>query len=123
MRKKSCKSFVKTASRLRRKKAYIQKVKGTNERPRLVIYRSLNNIYAQMIDDESGKTLVACSTLEKGAKFEGDKSEKSFQVGKMLGEKAKAAKIKAVCVDRNGYKYHGRVKAVVDGVREAGLAL
>ena len=56
--------------------------------------------------------------FEKGAKFEGDKSENSFQVGKMLGEKAKAAKIKAVCVDRNGYKYHGRVKAVVDALEK-----
>ncbi len=123
MRKKLSKCYQKFASRLRRKKAYIQKVKGTAQRPRLVIYRSLKNIYAQMIDDESGKTLVACSTLEKGAKFEGNKCEKGFQVGKALGEKAKAAKIKAACVDRNGFKYHGRVKAVVEGARDAGLVL
>ncbi len=123
MRKKLSKCYRKFASRVRRKKSYIQKVQGTSDRPRLVIYRSLTNIYAQMVDDENGKTLVSSSTLEKDAKFTGNKCEKSFQVGKALGEKAKAAKIKAACVDRNGYKYHGRVKAVVEGVRDAGLML
>lgn len=123
MRKKMSKCFLKTASRLRRKKAYIKKVQGTSQKPRLVIFRSLNNIYAQMIDDVAGKTLVACSTLDKEAKFDGNKCEKSFQVGKLLGQRAKEAKIEAACVDRNGYKYHGRVKAVVEGVREAGLSL
>ena len=89
MRKKLSKCYQKFASRLRRKKAYIQKVKGTAERPRLVIYRSLKNIYAQMVDDESGKTLVSCSTVEKDAKFEGNKCEQGFLVGKALGQRAK----------------------------------
>jgi large subunit ribosomal protein L18 len=106
-----------------RRKARIRlKVSGSQERPRLSVYRSLNHIYAQVIDDVSGKTLAAASTLSpelKGGK--GKKRELAKEVGKLVAKKCQAAQIQAVVFDRNGFNYHGRIAAVADGAREAGL--
>ena len=93
------------------------KVSGTAERPRLVVFRSLKHITAQIVDDTQGRTLL--TVTDNG--FEGKKSEKSVQVGKLVAERAKAAGITRVVFDRAGYQYHGRVKAVADGAREGGL--
>jgi large subunit ribosomal protein L18 len=99
-----------------------KKIKGTPERPRLCIYRSSKEVYAQIIDDLSGKTLVAASSAEKALKnFKGTKTEKSIAVGKLIAEKAQQKGISAVVFDRNGYLYHGRVKALAEAAREAGL--
>jgi large subunit ribosomal protein L18 len=102
-----------------------KRVKGTTERPRLVVFRSLNNIYAQIIDDISGKTICSVSNISKDVKAvsEGKTSKinKSKLVGKKIAEKASEKNIKKVVFDRNGYLYHGRVKAVADAAREAGL--
>jgi large subunit ribosomal protein L18 len=98
------------------------RVIGTAERPRLAVFRSLNHIYAQVIDDASGKTLAAASTLSpelKGGK--GKKREVAKEVGKLVAKKCQAAQIQAVVFDRNGYNYHGRIAAVADGAREGGL--
>jgi ribosomal protein L18, bacterial type len=95
-----------------------KRVEGTAERPRLVVYRSLKHIYAQIVDDASQRTLLTVSDLTNG---EGRKAERALVVGKALAERAKAAGITRVVFDRAGYKYHGRVKAVADGAREGGL--
>jgi large subunit ribosomal protein L18 len=97
---------------------------GTAERPRLAVYRSLNHMYAQLIDDVSGNTLVAASTLEtplKGKKENGSNTEAAHKVGKLLAEKALKKGVKEVVFDRGGLIYHGRVKALAEGAREAGL--
>ncbi|ACF13568.1 ribosomal protein L18 [Chloroherpeton thalassium ATCC 35110] len=98
-------------------------VSGTEQRPRLTVFRSLSHIYAQLIDDVNGHTLVAASSMpSKGASLlKGKKSDVSREVGKALAEKAKAKGIDAVVFDRNGYRYHGRVKALAEGAREGGL--
>jgi len=102
-----------------------KRVKGTAPRPRLVIFRSLNNIYAQLVDDISGKTICSVSNIAKDVKGSSkekvSKLEKSKLVGKKIAEKAQELSIKKVVFDRNGYLYHGRVKAVADAAREAGL--
>lgn len=95
-----------------------KKVAGSQERPRLVVYRSLKHIYAQIVDDASNRTLMTVSDLTVG---EGKKAERALTVGKALAEKAKELGITQVVFDRAGYKYHGRVKAVADGAREGGL--
>jgi len=101
-----------------------KKISGTAERPRLCVYRSLKHIYAQIIDDESGRTLVAASTLDEALKgrvgYTGNKSA-AREVGKLIGEKAIEEGIKNVVFDRGGYLYHGRVQELADGAREAGL--
>jgi large subunit ribosomal protein L18 len=97
-----------------------QKLAGTAERPRLNVYRSLNHIYAQVIDDEKGETLVSASTLQLKQKNGGNVAA-AKQIGKAVAEKAAAKGIKHVVFDRGGYLYHGRVKALADGAREAGL--
>ncbi len=94
-----------------------KKVSGTAERPRLVVFRSLKHITAQIVDDLQGRTLF--TVTDNG--LDGKKSEKSLQVGKLVAERAKAAGITRVVFDRAGYQYHGRVKAVADGAREGGL--
>ena len=94
-----------------------KKVTGTPERPRLVVYRSLKHIYAQIVDDVARRTLLTVTD----AGIEGKKTEKSAEVGRQVAAKAKAAGITQVVFDRAGYKYHGRVKAVADGAREGGL--
>ena len=102
-----------------------KKIMGTPERPRLVIYRSLNHIYAQVIDDLNAKTLAYVGTSSKEiadkVKSVKGKIEKSKEIGKLIGEKAKSMNINDVVFDRNGYLYHGRVKALADGARESGL--
>lgn len=95
---------------------------GTAEKPRLNIYRSLSNIYAQVINDVTGETLVTASTVEKGAKAtNGGNIEAAKAIGKAIAEKALAKGIKEVVFDRGGYLYHGRVAALADAAREAGL--
>lgn len=114
----------KTASRDRRHRRVRAKVKGTAQRPRLNVYRSLANIFAQVIDDIDGKTLVSASTIDKEvAKQIGDKNkvDSAKLVGKILAERAKSAGITAVVFDRGGYRYHGRVAALAEGAREGGL--
>jgi large subunit ribosomal protein L18 len=106
-----------------RRKAHIRKrVEGSIERPRLSVYRSLNHIYAQVIDDTSGKTLAAASTLSPELKAgKGKKKELAKAVGKLVAKKCHEAKIEAVVFDRNGFMYHGRIAAVAEGAREGGL--
>jgi large subunit ribosomal protein L18 len=95
---------------------------GTQDRPRLAVFRSLNHIYAQVIDDASGTTLVAASTVEKDLRRSGStKTEEAAVVGRLLAERAKAAGIERVVFDRAGFRYHGRVKSLADAAREAGL--
>lgn len=99
-----------------------KKVSGTAERPRLAVYRSLNHIYAQVIDDVNGKTLASASTVEKDLKgATGGNIEAAKKVGKAIAERTLAAGISNVVFDRGGYVYHGRVKALLDATREAGL--
>ncbi|MGN0820044.1 MAG: 50S ribosomal protein L18 [Christensenellaceae bacterium] len=114
----------KNQDRLKRHKRIRKKISGTSECPRLSVYRSLNHIYAQIIDDTNGNTLVACSTMEKAlteAIKDKSKSEVATVVGKELAKKALAKGINKVVFDRGGYLYIGRVKALADGAREAGL--
>jgi large subunit ribosomal protein L18 len=99
-----------------------KKVQGTQERPRLAVYRSTNHIYAQVIDDENGKTLAAASTTEKDMGLKsGGNIEAAQKVGKAIAERAISAGVNQVVFDRGGYVYHGRVKALIDATREAGL--
>ena len=97
------------------------KLAGTPETPILCVFRSNSNIYAQIIDDVSGKTLVSASSLEKDFEAGENKKETAKKVGVALAKKAAAADIKAVVFDRGGYQYHGRVKELADGAREGGL--
>jgi len=114
---------------LQRKRRHLRirnKVRGTAERPRLVVYRSLKNIEGQIVDDDAGRTVLGVSTLAADLKdFKPESNnrrvEQSFAAGKLLAERAKAQGIQAVVFDRGGYKYHGRVKAFADGAREGGL--
>lgn len=99
-----------------------KKVRGSAERPRLAVFRSLNHIYAQVIDDQSGKTLATASTTEKAlAGKTGGNIDAAKTVGKAIAERAVAAGISNVVFDRGGYVYHGRVKALLDATREGGL--
>jgi large subunit ribosomal protein L18 len=101
-----------------------QRVEGTTERPRLCVYRSLGHIYAQVIDDRAGKTLVSASSVDKETKKNlkgGGNVAAAKVIGKAIAERAKAAGVVKVVFDRGGYKYHGRVKALADAAREAGL--
>ena len=114
----------KRQARLRRHVRVRAKVSGTGGRPRLNVYRSLNHIYAQLIDDTVGHTLVAASTMdqEMRGQLEGlDKAAQARLVGKMVGERAVNSGIEQVVFDRGGYLFHGRVKALAEGAREAGL--
>jgi large subunit ribosomal protein L18 len=99
-----------------------KKVQGTAERPRLAVFRSVNHIYAQVIDDNGGRTLVTASTTEKGLGLKsGGNVDAAKTVGKTIAERAIGAGISSVVYDRGGYVYHGRVKALIDASREAGL--
>ncbi|MGA7144977.1 MAG: 50S ribosomal protein L18 [Desulfobacterales bacterium] len=115
---------LKTKARLKRKKRIRKHLAGTQQRPRLSVFRSSKHIYAQVIDDTHGQTLVAASSLDKivkeHPKFENKVAVADF-VGKLLGERAVKKGINKVVFDRNGFLYHGRVKAVSNGAREAGL--
>lgn len=112
----------KKARRLRVKRGIRLKVRGTQERPRLSVYRSNSHIYAQLVDDEAGRTVVAASSLEE-KEAAGTPIEKGTRVGALLAERAKEAGFETAVFDRNGYRYHGRVKAVAEGAREGGLKL
>lgn len=112
------------AARDRRHARLRKKVSGTAERPRLAVHRSSRHMFVQVIDDVQGKTLASASTMEtelRGA--EGDKSAKARKIGELVAERAKAAGVEAVVLDRGGNRYAGRVAAVADGAREGGLAL
>ena len=114
----------KNQDRQKRHKRVRNKVKGTSETPRLSVYRSLNHIYAQIIDDVKGNTLVTASTLDKEIKgtLDGkDKKAQAFAVGELLAKKAKSKKITSVVFDRGGYLYTGRVANLADGARKGGL--
>ena len=114
----------KNKERQRRHDRVRKKIKGTAETPRMCVYRSLNHIYVQLIDDVKGVTLCSASTMEKDVKAEikdMTKTEAAKVVGKKAAEKALAKGVKAVVFDRGGYLYTGRVQAVADGAREAGL--
>jgi large subunit ribosomal protein L18 len=106
-------------ARKRRQQRVRKYLAGSSERPRLNVFRSLNNIYVQVIDDDNGTTLMSASSLDVDAK--GNKIEQAKAVGKLVAERALGAGIKEVVFDRAGYKYHGRVKALAEASREAGL--
>jgi large subunit ribosomal protein L18 len=114
----------KIEKRARRKHGLRKRIRGSSERPRLTVFRSLKHIYAQIIDDSSGVTLCAVSSLDKGLRErlkDGGNQDGAKIVGAALAERAKSKNIDAVCFDRNGYKYHGRLKALADAAREGGL--
>lgn len=111
----------KLEKRIRIKRRVRGKISGSSELPRLSVYKSNKEIYAQLINDKDGKTLVSASSREKGVDAKGTKSEISAAVGKAIAAKALAAGIENIVFDRNGFVYHGRVKALADGAREGGL--
>jgi large subunit ribosomal protein L18 len=106
--------------RIRRHQRIRKKVSGTPERPRLAVFRSNAHMYAQVIDDVAGRTLVAASTVEKEAAT-GTKTEQAIAIGKLIAERAQQAGVTKVVFDRGGFEYHGRIKALADAAREAGL--
>ena len=111
-------------ARIRRHKRVRKTVQGTGNRPRLNVFRSLSNIYAQIIDDSLGSTLVAVSSIDPGLReqlADKTKTQQAVQVGKALAERALQAGIEQVVFDRGGYRYHGRVKALAEASRESGL--
>jgi large subunit ribosomal protein L18 len=113
------------ATRIRRKYSIRKKINGTNARPRLSVYRSSKHIYAQVIDDTTGETLAAASTQSPEIREElsgKEKIERAALVGKLIAQKTIAKEITSVVFDRNGFIYHGRVKAVAEAAREGGLA-
>ena len=110
--------------RIRRRFRVRKKLRGTPERPRLSIHRSVKHIYCQVIDDSTGKTITAASSTEKDLKIgNGGNCEAATTVGKAVAERAKAAGVKAVCLDRGRFKYQGRVAALADAVREEGISV
>ncbi len=104
---------------VRRRKRVRKKVRGTSQRPRLTVRPTLKHIYAQVIDDTTGRTLASASSV--AMKITGGNVDSAKSVGKVLAEKAKAASVECVCFDRNGRLYHGRIKALAEAAREAGL--
>ena len=108
--------------RVRVKRSVRKKISGTSERPRLTVFRSNRYIYAQLVDDVRGHTLASASSLEK-AQESGKPTEIGAQVGERLANRAKEAGIAQAVFDRNGYRFHGRVKAIADGARKGGLTL
>lgn len=109
------------AARIKRHQRVRKNISGTAEIPRLNVFRSLNHIYAQIIDDTKGVTLVSASSMDKGFEGKGANVDAAKAVGKAVAEKALAAGIKTVVFDRGGYVYHGRVAALAEGAREGGL--
>jgi large subunit ribosomal protein L18 len=122
-------SKIRRNRRLQRKRRHYRvraKIRGSAERPRLVVFRSLRNIEGQIVDDDAGRTVLGLSTLAEQMKdfkpeSKNRRVEQAFAAGKLLGEKAKAQGISSVVFDRGGYKYHGRVKAFAEGARKGGL--
>jgi large subunit ribosomal protein L18 len=111
-----------SAARTKRHERIRLRLAGTSSRPRLAIFRSLNHIYAQVIDDTSGRTVAAASSLEAGLRgASGTKTDDAKRVGQLVAERAKAAGIGQVVFDRAGFKYHGRVRSLAEAAREAGL--
>jgi large subunit ribosomal protein L18 len=114
----------KSASRTRRHLRVRKQLQGSTARPRLVVNRSARHIFVQIVDDSVGRTLASASTMEADLRaLDGDKTAKARRVGELVGERAKAAGVEAVVFDRGGNRYHGRVAAIADGAREAGLSL
>lgn len=111
----------KVKNRLKRKASIKTTIRGSEEMPRVSIFRSNKHIYAQIIDDSNEKTLASSSDVSLKLKKGVNKTDKAMNVGEELGKKAISAKVKAVVFDRSGYKYHGRVKALAEGLRKAGL--
>jgi large subunit ribosomal protein L18 len=111
---------LKQLRRSRRKQGLRKRINGTAERPRLTVYRSLKHIYAQIVDDVTGKTLVSAGTIQDNVANAGNK-QGATEVGKVLAARAKEAGISKVALDRNGFTYHGRIKALADAAREGGL--
>ena len=114
-------ALTKRERRIRIKQRVRKHINGTAERPRLSVFRSNKEIYAQLVNDQNGETLLTASSLEKAFKKEGNKSDVAREVGKLLAKKASEKGIEGVAFDRNGYLYHGRVKALAEGAREGGL--
>ena len=112
----------KEARRLQRRRRVRAKVIGTATRPRLAVFRSNNGVFAQLIDDEAGRTLAAAQWTESDVRGLG-RTEQAKKVGELIAQRAKAAGVETAVFDRGGYQYHGRVKAVADGAREAGLEI
>lgn len=112
---------IKREKRYRRHKRVRAKIFGTKEEPRLCVFRSLNHIYAQLVDDEKGKTILSVDDGKMKKEKAKGKIDIAKEVGKLVAEKAKGLKIEKVVFDRGGYQYHGRVKALADGAREGGL--
>lgn len=112
---------IKRARHARRKAGVRKSILGVPSRPRLSVFRSLEHIYAQVIDDLKGHTIASSSTREKGLSATGGKRDEAAAVGKSLAAKALKAGVTTVVFDRNGYRYHGRIKALADAAREAGL--
>jgi large subunit ribosomal protein L18 len=115
---------LRTQARLKRKKRIRKTIAGTQLRPRLCVFRSARHIYAQVVDDTQGQTLAAASSLEKAVQASADSQNKKSAanlVGKLVAERALEKGVKQIVFDRNGFLYHGRVKAVSDGARETGL--
>lgn len=112
--------------RQRRKARSRKHIFGTPQQPRLTVYRSLKHIYVQLIDDSAGRTLVQASSKDKELRdrlASGGNKSAAVEVGKLIGQRAAAQGIKAAAFDRNGYRYHGRIKAVADAARESGLKI
>ena len=109
-------------ARLRRHRRVRGKIRGSAERPRLLVFRSNRGVFAQLIDDDAGRTLAAASWTSLPKSFKGDKTEQAAEVGKRLAAQAKKAGVENVVFDRGGYLYHGRVKALAEGAREGGLS-
>lgn len=107
--------------RLKIKMRIRKSVNGTPERPRMTVFRSNKQIYVQLVDDLSGKTVVSASSRDKDVDDKGNKVEQAEKVGKLVAEKAKSAGIESVVFDRNGYLYHGRVKSLAEAARKGGL--
>jgi large subunit ribosomal protein L18 len=115
----------KTRKRIKRKNAIRMRITGTAERPRLSVFRSAKHVYAQAVDDTTGRVLASASDLEetlKGAISGKPKKERARAIGKAIGDKLKAAGVTSVVFDRNGFIFHGRIKEIADGARDAGLA-
>jgi large subunit ribosomal protein L18 len=108
-------------ARLRRHRRVRGKVRGSAERPRLVVFRSNQGIFAQLVDDDAGRTIAGAAWTGLPKSFKGDKTAQAAEVGKALASAAKKAGVELVVFDRGGYLYHGRVKALADGAREGGL--
>ncbi|MGA2380374.1 MAG: 50S ribosomal protein L18 [Spirochaetia bacterium] len=113
----------KTRKRQKRKASIRKRIHGTPERPRMTVYKSNRHTYVQAIDDAAGATLAAASNLEKDQRGTANKTAALGKLGQLIGERLKAKNITAAVFDRNGYRYHGKVKAIADGARKAGISL